>query len=131
MTDPLDVRADAVQVLRSAFAGDGDAVVGVFDAMADRGGVDAVYDVAWCLAATMVGDGLAAGPWRLDFPEIEDASYDTRWVARFLSAYANSDQPTASALFHAACADGKLEQCLLTLAGSAVATMRRQGGARF
>jgi len=85
-----------------------------------------VYDVAWCLAATMVGERLVSGPWRLEFPDIEDATYDTRWVARFLSAYANADQMTAEALFRAAQVDGKLEQCLLTLAGSAVATMRRK-----
>jgi hypothetical protein len=126
VTDPLDVHDDAQQVLRSAFAGDGPGVVGAFDAMVDRGGVDAAYDVAWCLAATMVGERLVGGPWRLDFPDIDDASYDARWVARFLSAYANADQPTATALFCAAQADGELERCLLTLAGSVVATMRRQ-----
>ncbi len=129
MTDPGDVHADAEQVLRSALAGDGDAVVGAFDAAVDRGGVDAAYDVAWCLAATMVGGALATGPWRLDFPEIEQATYDCRWVARFLSAYANSDRSTAAALFRAAELDGELQQCLLTLAGSAVATMRRQRSA--
>jgi hypothetical protein len=125
VTDPQEVRADAEQVLRSAFAGDGDGVVDTFGASADRGGVDAACDVAWCVAATMIGEILATGPWRLDFPDIDGASYDARWVARFLSAYANSDQPTAHALFRAAHVDGQLEQCLLTLAGSAVATMRR------
>jgi hypothetical protein len=125
VTDPLDVQADAAQVLNSAFAGDGAGVVGAFDALADRGGVDAACGLAWRLAATMVGDGLAAGPWRLEFPDIEQAAYDARWVARFLSAYANADQPTATALFRAAQVDGKLEACLLMLAGSAVATMRR------
>lgn len=126
MTDAHEVRADADEVLRSAFAGDGDGVIGTFDALVMRGGVDAAYDVAWCLAATMIGDRLIRGPWRLEFPDIDDATYDTRWVARFLSAYANSDQMTASALFRAAQVDGKLVQCLLTLAGSAVATMRRK-----
>ncbi|GIJ50057.1 hypothetical protein Val02_69430 [Virgisporangium aliadipatigenens] len=126
VTDAQEVRADAAEVLRSAFAGDGAGVVGAFDALVDRGGVGAVYDVAWCLAATMVGERLVTGPWRLEFPDIEDATYDTRWVARFLSAYANADQMTAEALFRVAQVDGKLEQCLLTLAGSAVATMRRR-----
>jgi hypothetical protein len=88
--------------------------------------VTAAYDVAWYLAAATVGRPLTPGPWRLDFPDIEDASYDARWVARFLSAYANADRRTASALFSAADADGELERCLLTLTGSAVATMRRQ-----
>ena len=130
MTDPLDVQADAAQVLNSAFAGDCAGVVGAFDAMADRGGVDAACDLAWRLAGTMVGDGLAAGPWRLEFPDIEQAAYDARWVARFLSAYANADHPTAAALFRAAQVDGKLEACLLMLAGSAVATMRRHNPLR-
>jgi hypothetical protein len=129
VADPSDVHADAEQVLRSAFAGDGEGVVGAFGALVDRGGVDAAYDVAWCLAATMVGGHLAIGPWRLDFPDIEDATYDTRWVARFLSAYANADRSTATALFRAAHVDGELERCLLTLVGSAVATMRRHRNA--
>jgi len=126
VTDPDYVISDAEKVLRSAFAGDGDGVVGTFDALFVRGGVDAAYDVAWCLAAVMVGGGRVPGPWRLDFPDIDEATYDTRWVARFLSAYANGDQVTGTALFEVAQADGKLQQCLLTLVGSAVATMRRQ-----
>jgi hypothetical protein len=128
VTDPSEVQADAAQVLRSAFAGDGAGVVGAFDALADRGGVEAACDLAWRLAATMVGNDLATGRWTLDFPDIERAAYDARWVARFLSAYANADQSTATALFRAAQVDGKLEQCLLMLAGSAVATMRRHQG---
>jgi hypothetical protein len=126
VTDADEVRADADKVLRSAFAGDGAGVVGAFGALVDRGGFDAVYDVAWWLAAAMVGEGLVSGPWRLDFPDIEQASYDARWVARFLSAYVNADRMTATALFRAAEVDGELESCLLTLAGSAVATMRRK-----
>jgi hypothetical protein len=119
---------DVALVLQSALAGDGEAVVETFDAVAGRKGVGGAYHVAWCLAATTVGAGLARGPWRLDFPGIEDAEYDTRWVARFLSAYANEDASTGEALFGAAIADGKLPQCLLTLAGSAVATLRRRAG---
>jgi len=115
-------------VLRSALAGDRDEVVHTFDQVAHRGGVGAAYDMAWGLAATTVGGGLARGPWRLDFPGIEDAAYDKRWVARFLSAYANEDASTGEALFGAAIADGKLPQCLLTLAGSAVATLRHRAG---
>ena len=124
-SDADEVHTDAELVLRSALAGDGDGVVGVFDAVVDRGGMPAAYDVAWCLAATMVGDGVADGPWRLDFPGIDQASYDTRWVARFVSAYVNGDRPTAQALFRAAEAEGKLSLCLMTLAGSTVATLRR------
>jgi hypothetical protein len=119
------VVADAEQVLRSAFAGDSAGVVDRFERLVIHGGYRAAYDVAWCLAAAMLGRGLAKGPWRLEYPGIEDASYDARWVARFLSAYANSDRPTAVALFAAALADRKLRPCLLTLAGSAVATLRR------
>jgi hypothetical protein len=118
--------ADAALVLRSALAGDSDGVVGTFDAVVDRAGMSAAYDVAWCLAATMVGSGVPTGPWTLDFPGIDDAGYDTRWVARFVSAYANSDTSTGAALFGAAIEDGQLPDCLLTLAGSAVATLRRR-----
>jgi hypothetical protein len=120
------VLADAELVLRSALAGDSAGVVTTFETVVDEGGFDAAYDVAWCLAAAMVGR-LADGPWRLDFPGIDEASYDARWVARFLSAYANGDLPSAIALFGAALADRKLRECLLTLAGSAVATLRHQG----
>jgi hypothetical protein len=124
---PDEAYDDAALVIRSALAGDGDAVVGTFDSVVDQRGVDAACDVAWCLAATMVGDDLARGPWRLEFPDIDGASYDTRWVARFVSAYANEDTSTAAALFNAALADGYLTDCLLMLAGSTVATLRRRG----
>jgi hypothetical protein len=103
---PPDALDDAAQVIRLALEGDS--------------------DVAWCLAATMVGDDVRAGRWTLDFPGIEEAGYDTRWVARFVSAYANSDVFTGEALFGAALEDGQLPECLLTLAGSAVATLRRR-----
>lgn len=130
VSDPAgEARDDAALVLQSALAGDGDAVVSAFDAVVDRRGMSAAYDVAWRLAGEMVGDGIATGPWRLDFPDIEDAPYDTRWVARFVSAYANGDASTASALFTVALVDGRLSECLLTLAGSTVATLRRRGTA--
>jgi hypothetical protein len=125
---PPEAVDDAAQVLRLALAGDSDAVVNAFDAVVDRSGVVGAYDVAWCLAATMVGEGVPVGRWTLDFPDIDAAGYDTRWVARFVSAYANSDASTGEALFGAALADGQLPECLLTLAGSAVATMRRRSG---
>jgi hypothetical protein len=117
---------DAAEVLDRALAGEGAAVAGRFEAVVHRHGVSGAYDVAWCLAAATVGTGLAEGAWRLDFPGIEDAGYEARWVARFLSAYANADPPTGSALFRAAAADGQLTGCLLTLAGSAAATVRRR-----
>jgi hypothetical protein len=120
------VTADVALVLRSALAGDGDGVVDAFDQAAHRDGVVGAYDLAWTIAGATVGEGIAYGPWRLEFPGIDEAPYDTRWVARFLSAYANADEPTAEALFGAAIADGKLSQCLMTLAGSAVATLRRR-----
>jgi hypothetical protein len=62
----------------------------------------------------------------LDFPDIDQARYDARWVARFVSAYANADASTGVALFGAAMADGHLSECLLTLASSTVATLRRR-----
>ncbi|MER7455443.1 hypothetical protein [Micromonospora sp. NPDC126480] len=121
---PQQTLDDAAAVLRSALAGDGDGVCGTFDAVVDRSGLAGAYGVAWCLAATMVGEPGAAGTCALDFPGIDEAGYDTRWVARFVSAYANSDGDTGAALFGAAAADGLLPDCLLTLAGSTVATLR-------
>jgi hypothetical protein len=117
---------DAAQVLNCALSGDTDAVVGTFDAVVNRSGVVGAYDVAWCLAATMVGRDLPRGSWTLDFPGIDDARYDKRWVARFVSAYVNADFPTGEALFGAAIADGQLPDCLLALAGSTVATLRHR-----
>jgi hypothetical protein len=117
---------DATEVLRRALAGEGAAVAGAFDAVVSRAGMAGAYDVAWCLAAATVGGDLAPGAWRLDFPDIEDAAYEARWVARFLSAYANADSSTGTALFQAAQADGHLSECLLTLAGSAAATVRHR-----
>lgn len=125
---PEETLADAAAVLHSALAGDSDGVVGTFDAVVDRAGVVGAYEVAWCLAATMVGDDVPAGAWTLDFPGIDEAGYDARWVARFVSAYANADLDTAEALFGAALADGQLPDCLLTLAGSAIATLRHRSG---
>nr|MDT0659903.1 hypothetical protein [Micromonospora sp. DSM 115978] len=130
MTDvPPETFDDAAAVLRSALAGDSDAVVGTFDAVVDRCGVAGAYEVAWCLAGAMVGPGVPHGTWTLDFPGIDEAGYDARWVARFVSAYANADADTGEALFGAALADGQLPDCLLTLAGSAVATLRRRRAA--
>lgn len=119
---------DAAKVLRNALAGEGEAVEGAVDALLQASNSERAYDVARWLAATTLGADLPAGSWTLDFPGIEDAEYETRWVARFLSAYANADGPTGAALFHAAQADGHLTECLLTLAGSAAATLRHRSG---
>ena len=129
-----EVYRDAAAVIDSALKGDRDAVVGAFDAAVSRGGVEGAFEVACCLAATLVGSAALDDPTNsgfaaLDFPGIEDARYDTRWVARFVSAYANADSSTGRALFGAAMADGQLSQCLLTLAGSTIATLRRRGSA--
>jgi hypothetical protein len=129
LVDHSAASRDAREVLRQALAGEGDAVAGTFDTVVSQRGVGGAYHVAWCLAATTVGDGLRPGTWSLDFPDIEDAGYETRWVARFLSAYANADDATGEALFQAARADGHLGECLLTLAGSAAATIRRRESA--
>jgi len=123
---PPEIYQDAASILDSAVRGDPDGVVGTFEAAVDRGGMKSAYDVAWCLAATMVGPRAPAGFAALDFPDIERARYDARWVARFVSAYANADTPTGEALFSAAMADGRLAECLMTLAGSTVATLRRR-----
>jgi hypothetical protein len=121
--DPYD---DAEKILRLALQNDQDAIAGTFDAVVNRRGVSGVFDVAVCLAATMVGDLIVPGTWALDFPGIDEAAYDTRWVARFVSAYVNSDPGTGEALFGAAIADGQLPACLVALAGSAVATLERR-----
>ncbi|GAB3853325.1 hypothetical protein GCM10029963_44390 [Micromonospora andamanensis] len=123
---PQQMFEDAAAILSSALDGDSDAVVGTFDEVVDRAGLAGAYDVAWCLAATMVGDPVPPGVCALDFPGIDQAGYDARWVARFVSAYANGDLDTARALFGAAAADGLLPECLLTLAGSTVATLRHR-----
>lgn len=123
---PPEVYQDAASVIDSALRGDRDAVVGAFDAAVDRRGVRGAYDVAWCLAATLVGEATTSGFVALDFPGIDDARYDARWVARFVSAYANGDTSTGVALFGAAMADGHLSECLLTLASSTVATLKRR-----
>jgi hypothetical protein len=117
---------DAETVLRLALHEDREAVAGTFRNVVDRSGVSGAYDVAVCLAAAMVGDGARRGGWTLEFPGIDQADYDARWVARFVSAYVNADRPTGEALFGAALADGYLRECLVTLAGSAVATLRRR-----
>jgi hypothetical protein len=122
-SDPYE---DAETVLRLALSNDQDAVVGTFDSVVNRAGVNGAFHVAVCLAATMVGDDVSRGAWTLDFPDIDLATYDAKWVARFVSAYVNADSSTGAALFSAALADGQLPNCLLTLAGSAVATLRRR-----
>lgn len=124
---PQEVYQDAAAILDSALRGDRDGVVGRFEAAVSRGGLRTAYDVACCLAATMVGDQAPAGFAALDYPGIERARYDARWVARFVSAYANADTSTGQALFGAAAADGWLAECLTTLAGSTVATLRERG----
>jgi hypothetical protein len=91
-----------------------------------RSGVRAAYRMAVCLAATMIGDGdgLTMSGAALDFPDIDRAPYDARWVARFVSAYVNADEPTGEALFVAAVADGQLPACMTTLTGSTLATLK-------
>ena len=128
MTDPLppEIYHDAARVLDLALAGDRDAVTGAVDAVVHRGGVRGAYDLACVLAAAMVGDAAAAGFASLDFPGIDHARYDARWVARFVAAYANADGPTGEALFSTAMADGYLSECLMTLAGTTVETLRRR-----
>jgi hypothetical protein len=121
-----DPYSDAELVLRSALGDDREALAGTVSDVVDRTGVSGAFDVAVCLAATMVGEGTRAGGWILEFPDIDEAAYDARWVARFVSAYVNSDPSTGRALFGAALADGQLPDCLVTLAGSTLATLRRR-----
>lgn len=126
MTEPSTPYDDAALILDSVLDDDPDGVVNQFDRVRARDGVEGIYSVAVCLAATLVGDQAKPGMWALDFPDIDQAGYGTRWVARFVSAYVNDDEPTANALFGAAMADGLLSDCLLTLADSTIATLRRR-----
>jgi hypothetical protein len=126
VTEPSTPYDDAALILDSVLDDDPDGVVNQFDKVRARSGVEGMYSVAVCLAATLVGDQAKPGLWALDFPDIDRAAYGPRWVARFVSAYINDDEPTASALFGAAMADGLLADCLLTLADSTIATLRRR-----
>ena len=102
----MEASRDAADLLERALAGEPDAVAGRFAAVVHRAGLTGAYQVAWHLAAATVGRDLPAGNWRLDYPDIDQAPYDKRWVARFLSAYANDDPSTGTAPLHAAQADG-------------------------
>jgi hypothetical protein len=124
--DHSDSYDDAETILRAALAGDVEAVAGRFDDVVVRSGMDGAYEVAVCLAATLVGDHLQGGGAALDFPGIDEAPYDARWVARFVSAYANADRPTGVALFGAAVADGQLPTCMIALTDSTLATIRHR-----
>lgn len=124
--DRSAVSRDAQQVLRQALAADGEAVADTFRSVVGTFGVTGAYDVACHLAASAVGPTGRRPGWSLDFPGIDDAPYEDRWVARFLSAYANADDDTARALLHAADHDGHLHTCLRTLAGSTAATLRHR-----
>lgn len=113
-------------MLRLALGGDADSVAAGVECVVSRSGVRAAYRMAVCLAATMIGDGdgLTMSGAALDFPDIDRAPYDARWVARFVSAYVNADEPTGEALFVAAVADGQLPACMTTLTGSTLATLK-------
>ena len=124
---PPDVYQDAAHIIDFAIQGDRKGVVETLDSVVDKGGVRGAYDLACCLAATLVGDESPGGFATLDFPGIDQVAYDARWVARFVSAYANADAPTGEALFGAAMADGQLSTCLISLAGSTGATLQRRG----
>ena len=113
-------------MLDLALHGDRDAVVGALDAACTGAAYAGAYDVAVAWPRPWSATAPAGGFATLDFPGIEKARYDTRWVARFVSAYANADTPTGEALFGAAMADGHLSECLMTLAGSTVETLRRR-----
>jgi hypothetical protein len=127
---PTDAYDDAATILRLALAGDADAVAVRFDDVVVRSGMSGAYDVALCLAATLLGDELGIGGAALDYPGIDEAPYDARWVARFVSAYANADRPTGVALFGAAVADGQLPDCMIALTGSTIATIQHRSQVR-
>lgn len=122
-----DAYDDAAMILGLALGGDPVAVADGVDDVVKRAGLPGAYDMAVCLAATMLGDRLRGGGASLEFPGIDSASYDTRWVARFVAAYVNADRPTGEALFRAAVVDGQLSTCMATLTGSTLETLRRRG----
>ncbi len=117
-------------VLAFGAAGDLDGAMRAIDEIISGYGPWGAYGVAQCLVEEMVA-GLPAPAgaderfWTLDFPGIDDASYDLRWAARFISAYVNADDTTGKALYAAAIADGQVRECIGTLVGSTVATTRR------
>ena len=121
--DPYE---DAAMILGLALGGDHGAVADGFADVVNRVGLQHAYHVAVCLVATMVGDEVQGGGAALEFPGIDEATYDTRWVARFVSAYVNADSPTGEALFGAAVADGQLGVCMATLTGSTLENLRRR-----
>jgi len=129
-THPSDAYDDAAMILGLALDGDAAAVAGRFGDVLSRSGMAGGYDVALCLAATMIGDQLGRSGAALDFPGIDEAPYDARWVARFVSAYVNADRPTGEALFGAAAADGQLPTCILALTGTTLATLRHRHSVR-
>jgi hypothetical protein len=122
-----DAYDDAQAILGVALGGDRAAVTAGIDDVVGRTGLAGAYHVALCLAATMVGDDGYPGGAALDYPGIDQASYDARWVARFVSAYVNGDRPTAEALLGVAVADGQFSSCMAMLAGSTLETLRRRG----
>jgi hypothetical protein len=127
-----DAYDDAAMILGLALGGDPVAVADGFHDVVARSGLAGGYEVAIRLAATLVGDDFPTGGAALDFPGIDEASYDTRWVARFIAAYVNADRATGEALIGAAHADGQLAACIATLSGSTLETLRRRddvGGA--
>jgi hypothetical protein len=121
-----DAYDDAAMILGLALGGDPTAVADGVDDVVNRAGLPGAYGMALCLAATMLGDEVPAGGAALEFPGIDTASYDTRWVARFVAAYVNADRPTGEALFCAAVADGQLSSCMAALTGSTLETLRRR-----
>jgi hypothetical protein len=121
-----DAYDDAAMILSLALGGDPTAVADGFTDVVARSGLAGGYEVALCLTATLIGDGLHPGGAALDYPGIDDASYDKRWVARFISAYVNADRATGEALFGAADADGQLAACIAMLSGSTLETLRRR-----
>jgi len=122
-TDAYD---DAAMILGLALGGDAGAVADGFADVVSRSGLSGGYGVALCLAATLIGDDHPGGAAALDFPNIDEAAYDTRWVARFISAYVNADRPTGEALFGAAVADGQLALCIATLTGTTLEKLRQR-----
>jgi hypothetical protein len=121
-----DAYDDAAMILGLALGGDPAAVADGFRDVVARSGLSGGYEVAIRLVATLIGEDVPTGGAALDFPGIDDASYDARWVARFITAYVNADRATGEALMGAAHADGQLAACIAMLSGSTLETLRRR-----
>jgi hypothetical protein len=115
-------------VLAAGVAGDLAGAMRSVDEIVAEHGAWGAYDLAGAMVAELVSELRPADEdmfWTLDFPGIESASYDVRWVARFISSYVNGEEDMSRALYEAAIAEGEFQSCLGTLVSSTLAVLGR------